>query len=66
MLALAITRSLSGCRCRSVYRTSATGQRVGVGRRVMRKTRQWRWMIVTCRAACVLLALLASACSSSD
>ena len=32
----------------------------------MRGTRRWRWIIVMCRAACVLLASLASACSPSD
>lgn len=32
----------------------------------MRGTRRSRWIIVMCRAACVLLASLPSACSSSD
>jgi hypothetical protein len=32
----------------------------------MRGTRRWRWIIVMCRAACVLLASLPSACSRSD
>jgi hypothetical protein len=32
----------------------------------MRGTRRPRWIIVVCRAACVLLASLASACSPSD
>ena len=35
-------------------------------RGVMRGTRRSRWIIVMCRAACVLLASLASACSPSD
>ena len=51
---------------RAFTRLNASEHPAGVSRRVMRRTRRWRWIIVMCRAACVLLALLASACSSSD
>ena len=46
---------------------NATGQPVGRQQGgVMRGTRRSRWIIVMCRAACILLASLASACSPSD
>jgi hypothetical protein len=46
---------------------NATGQPVGRQQGgVMRGTRRSRWIILMCRAACVLLASLASACSPSD
>lgn len=46
---------------------NVTGQPVGRQQGgAMRGTRRSRWIIVMCRAACVLLASLASACSPSD
>jgi len=46
---------------------NATGQPIARQQGgVMRGTRRSRWIIVMCRAACVLLASLASACSPSD
>jgi hypothetical protein len=46
---------------------NATGQPIGRQQGgVMRGTRRSRWIIVMCRAACVFLASLASACSPSD
>ena len=53
----------SPCEMTAVDPPDASAARKG---EVMRGTRRSRWIIVMCRAACILLASLASACSPSD